>query len=336
METVVLKISAEHPEQETIERASEILRRGGLVAFPTETVYGLGADALNTSAVEKVFQAKGRPADNPLIVHIAEADQIYALASSVSFTAEKLVRNFFPGPLTLVVRRKPIVPNIVTAGLDTVAVRMPSHQVPRALIRKLQQPIVGPSANLSGKPSPTMAQHVFDDLNGKIDMILDAGPTTIGVESTVVDTTTNPPTILRLGGLTMEQLQEVVGEIRLADSIEALRRSPGTRHRHYAPKAKVIIIEQANTLQAQEVISALEKQGQNGAGIFHTVRLNNVSDKDFFLYLSANVQVYSQQMFAALRTLDTKGADVILVEAVPEGGLGRTIMDRLRRAAKDN
>lgn len=336
MNTVVLTVSNEHPEKSIVERASTVLRDGGLVAFPTETVYGLGADALNPIAVEKVFQAKGRPADNPLIVHIAEAGQLHELAASVSLTAQKLAGNFFPGPLTLVVKRKPFVPDIVTAGLDTVAIRMPNHPVPVALIKALQRPLVGPSANLSGRPSPTTAQHVFNDLNGKIDVILDAGPTTLGVESTVVDTTTEPPTILRLGGLTIEQLEEVIGDIRLADSIEALKRSPGTRHRHYAPKARVIIIEQHNAAQAHETLVRLQNQGKIVGGLFHSIHLNNVSEENFFLYLPSDMHAYSRQMFHTLRSLDEQGVDVILVEAVPETGLGRTIMDRLRRAAKDS
>lgn len=344
METVVLTISPEHPEQEKIEQASDILRRGGLVAFPTETVYGLGADAMNPSAVEKVFEAKGRPLDNPLIVHIASVEQVQELSASFSSLAETLARKFFPGPLTLVVLRKPIVPDIVTAGLETVAIRMPNHPVPLALIKTLHRPLVGPSANLSGRPSPTTAQHVFDDLHGTIDMILDAGSTSIGVESTVVDTTTEPPTILRLGGLTIEQLQEVIGEIRLAESIEALRRSPGTRHRHYAPKAQVIIIEQNNLTNVQEIAASLQKKGKSVGGIFHSFQFDKVSEKKIsdpkgsfgWLYLPSEPQAYSRQLFAALRSLDSKGVDVILVEAVPETGLGRTIMDRLRRASEEN
>jgi L-threonylcarbamoyladenylate synthase len=177
---------------------------------------------------------------------------------------------------------------------------------------------------------------VFDDLKGKIDMILDAGATTIGVESTVVDTTTEPPTILRLGGLTIEQLQNVVGEIRLAESLEALKRSPGTRHRHYAPQAKVIIIESGNTGQAMQLIGSFGKQGKTIGGIFHSIHLDAVSENKFFLYLPSDMEIYSRQLFDALRTLDSQHVDVILVEAVPETGLGRTIMDRLRRAAKDS
>lgn len=333
MRTIVAKISSAEPELEIITSAAEVLRSGGLVAFPTETVYGLGADAYNPGAVAKVFKAKGRPTDNPLIVHIASIEQLYELGKSISSTAERLAREFWPGPLTLVVRRHNIVPDIVTANLETVAVRMPNHAVPLALVKNLQKPIVGPSANLSGRPSPTLAQHVYDDLNGIIEMILDAGPTIIGVESTVVDTTTTPPTILRLGGLTIEQLSEVLGNIHTAKSIEALRRSPGTRHRHYAPQAKVILIPEGNTDEAIHLTNLYTMQGKKVGAIFHSIQRTEFSQNKFFCYLPSDIQTISRQIFNALRTLDSQGVDVILVETVSEKGLGAAVMDRLRRAA---
>lgn len=202
LNTEIIPVDAGFPDEEVIARAAGVLRRGGLVAFPTETVYGLGADAMNAEAVKKVFAAKGRPADNPLIVHVSTIAQFFELGSEISPVAKRLAETFWPGPLTLVVKRKSFVPDIITAGLETVAVRIPRHAVAVALAGKMQHGIVGPSANLSGKPSPTAAGHVYEDLKGRIDMILDAGPTAIGVESTVVDTTTTPPVVLRLGGLT--------------------------------------------------------------------------------------------------------------------------------------
>lgn len=334
LNTETIPVDAEFPDEEIIARAAGILRRGGLVAFPTETVYGLGADAMNAEAVRKVFAAKGRPADNPLIVHVSTIDQFFELGKEISPVARQLAEAFWPGPLTLVVKRKSFVPDIVTARLDTVAVRIPRHAVAVALARKVQHGIVGPSANLSGKPSPTAAGHVYEDLKGRIDMILDAGPTTIGVESTVVDTTTTPPAILRLGGLTRELIESVAGKLRTTFDKSALKRSPGTQYRHYAPKARVELIEMGNLFLFTDTIRRYRQKGVTVGCIVHSPQLASKIKDQYVLVVPATVEEYAKQLFGAMRKLDTMGVGVILAEGVPEVGLGITVMDRLRRAAQ--
>ena len=247
-QTLLLKVNSENPDQTKIQIAAQIIQKGGLVAFPTETVYGLGADALNSDAVLALFEAKKRPLDNPPIVHIADVSEVYKLAQEVPEKAELIMKKFWPGPLTLVFKRSSIIPNVTVAGLDTVAIRMPKHKVALALIKLSGRPIAAPSANLAGKPSPTTAKHVYEDLNGRIDAILDGGPTKIGVESTVLDLSVDPPMVLRPGGTTFEALKQVLGNVKLHPFVEAEKelplekiRSPGMKHRHYAPKAEVIL-----------------------------------------------------------------------------------------------
>ena len=248
--TLLLKVDPENPDPAKIQTAAEIIQKGGLVAFPTETVYGLGADALNPNAVLALFEAKKRPLDNPPIIHIANISEVYKLAKQVPPKAELLMKEFWPGPLTLIFKHSNIVPEVTVAGLDTVAIRMPKHKVALALIKQSNRPIAAPSANLAGKPSPTTAQHVFEDLNGRIDAILDSGPTNIGVESTVVDLSVDPPMVLRPGGTPFEALKKVLGDVKLHPFVQAEQelplekiRSPGMKHKHYAPKAEVILVE---------------------------------------------------------------------------------------------
>ena len=231
-QTSVVKVNPSNPEREAIARAAEIIKAGGLVAFPTETVYGLGADALNPEAVKGIFVAKGRPPDNPIIVHVAELEHLGILADSITAGAVALAERFWPGPLTLILKKSAGIPDDVTAGRETVAVRMPRNNVALALIRACGVPIAAPSANLSGRPSGTTGAHVFQDLAGKIDLVLDAGPVEIGVESTVLDISTRPPTILRPGAVTAEELEGIIDQVVLGKQGELLRRSPGTRYRH--------------------------------------------------------------------------------------------------------
>ena len=332
MNTELVKVTRDFPEDAIVARAAEILRTGGLVAFPTETVYGLGADALNVTAVEKIFRAKGRPADNPLIIHIATIEQLYELGRGIPAAVEKLAAAFWPGPLTVVVRRQAFVPDIVTAGLDTVAVRMPRHPVTLALIKKLSSGIVGPSANLSGKPSPTTAEHVYDDLKGSIDLILDAGPTEIGVESTVVDVTTVPPTILRFGGLIRERIEQIVGTVQSTSEDMAWRRSPGTRHRHYAPRARVVLVKAGGHAELSAALSRYQREGMKVGCIIHSHQLSIRDIGKLSVLLSSNIDEFARLLFDTMRKLDELGVDVILVEEVPEIGLGVAVMDRLRRA----
>src|SRR5512137_2047426 len=242
-QTFVVKVSPKAPQKKLILTAAEVLRRGGLVAFPTETVYGLGADALNADAVKQIFVAKGRPLDNPIIVHIASVADLKALTSHVPERASLLIDRFWPGPLTLILQKSPDVPDDVTGGLGTVAVRMPQNKIALALIKALGHPIAAPSANLSGRPSGTTAEHVLQDFAGKIDMILDGGPVTVGVESTVLDLSRKPPAILRPGAITQEDLEPLLGRVVMGRGAESKKRSPGTRYRHYSPKARVTLVE---------------------------------------------------------------------------------------------
>ena len=331
VKTKIIRVSSQHPEASAIEEAAEVLRNGGLVAFPTETVYGLGADATNPETIKKVFEVKGRPPDNPLIVHISDPAQLQFLAKGIPPKGKLLAETFWPGPLTIVVKRSDRVPDIVSAGLDTVAIRMPNHPITLQLVKVFGRAIVGPSANISGTPSPTTAEHVFNDLHGKIDMILDAGPTQIGVESTVVDVTADPPLILRFGALARSQIEKVIGFISTAAGNEELRRSPGTRHRHYAPAAKVILFEEGHLSQLRSELGDHRALGKRVGCIVHSVGV--MGDDAFVVSLPSDIERYSQQLFSALRELDERGVDVILVECVPEVGIGEAVMDRLRRAA---
>ncbi len=332
-ETQIIPISPDIPDPSAIEKAANVLRNGGLVAFPTETVYGLGADAMNGSAVQKVFEAKGRPADNPLIVHIASPERVTHFAKDLPPVGLRLARKFWPGPMTLVTSSKPDIPQLVTAGLSTIALRVPNHPVTLALLRCFDGGIVGPSANTSGRPSPTSAEHVFDDLKGKIDLILDAGPTTIGIESTVVDVTIDPPAILRKGGLTVEEIKREIGDVQIGKSKEILRRSPGTSYRHYAPRARVVIVNPGDGGSLQLLLDRARANGKSAGTITYSKQLNDLAAEDRIV-LSSNIDLYAKELFRALRQLDKKGIDDIFVEGVEEKGIGSAVMDRLRRAAE--
>jgi len=333
-DTKLITVSLENPDLNTIAEAAEILRQGGLVAFPTETVYGLGADALNQEAVKKVFEAKGRPPDNPLIVHIADHGQLIDLVDEVPDKAQALGKEFWPGPLTLVMKKTFLVPDIVTAGLDTVAVRMPDHPVALALIEEFGGGLVGPSANLSGRPSPTTGAHVMDDLHGRIEMILNTGPAEIGIESTVVDMTVDPPVILRPGGLHKESLEDIVGEIIMASEANSLRRSPGTRHRHYAPKAKVVLVPEKDAAALSRLLQEYRQQGKNVSCVVHSPELAKIETGGFYKVLPAPIDFFARYLFRTFRELDQEGTDVIIVESVTDQGLGTAVMDRLRKASE--
>ena len=248
MKTRIVKVNRQRPEPDKIRRAAAVLRTGGIVAFPTETVYGLAADAFNPKAVQKVFVAKGRPRDNPLIVHIAKVNDLSLLAKKPSKKAARLIKRFWPGPLTVILARKKRLPDIVSAGSPTVAVRVPANKIARALIRAAGTPLVGPSANLSGRPSPTRPRDVAADLGGRISLILDGGRTELGIESTVIDMTVSPPVLLRYGAITPEEIEALIGKIRLPGAaagpeLSVPLKSPGLKYRHYAPLAEMIIVE---------------------------------------------------------------------------------------------
>jgi len=329
--TQVLELDPERPQQEAIELAASIIHNGGLVAFPTETVYGLGADAMNENAVRKIFEAKGRPADNPCIVHVDSRDMLDRVAGGVGAKAERLIQKFWPGPLTLVLERKPEVASSVSAGLSTVAVRMPGNRIALEMIRAARTPIAAPSANASGKPSPTTAAHVLEDLGGRIDLILDGGTTNIGIESTVLDVTTDPPMILRPGWITQEKLSEVIGPVERAAGDEELRRSPGTRHRHYSPRARIILIEHGSPEFIEEVCKTHLREGAVGF-IGHTPVAIDAADF-YSIQLGSDAGDYAHSIYASLRELDDRNPGVVVIEGIPEGGEGAAVMDRLRRAS---
>jgi L-threonylcarbamoyladenylate synthase len=329
--TVLLKLDATHPQTEAIEQAASIIRAGGLVAFPTETVYGLGADAMNERAIRGIFEAKGRPADNPLIVHVCDRAMLDLVATDVSAKAEALIAAFWPGPLTLVLKRKPQVAESVSAGLLTVAVRMPRSPIALELIRGARTPIAAPSANLSGRPSATVAAHVARDLEGRIDMILDGGATNIGVESTVLDMTSEPPVILRPGWVTREQLMDTIGIVDVVATAEELKRSPGTRYRHYSPRTRVVLVETASTESLEQLCEDLLQEGSVGFIGHSRVAIDNPEFSAILLENTADQ--YARSIYSALRELDERGANVIVVEGISEGAEGAAVMDRLRKAA---
>jgi L-threonylcarbamoyladenylate synthase len=346
-QTLVLKVNSQEPDIDKVRVAAKIIREGGLVAFPTETVYGLGADALNSKAVLALFEAKKRPLDNPPIVHVENVSDVYRLAKQVSPKAERLMREFWPGPLTLVFKRSETVPEVTVAGLDTIAIRMPQHKVALALIRESDRPIAAPSANLAGRPSPTSAKHVFDDLNGRIDALLDGGPTRIGVESTVLDLSVDPPQVLRPGGTTLETLRKVVGDVKLHPFVVADKelpiektRSPGMKHKHYAPSAKVIIVEGAISAVIAKVKELADAYGLKGVkvGVLATDETIGAYRADVVKSLGSrfNLAVIAQNLFRLLREFDAEGVDVIIAEGVPTEGLGLAVMNRLRKASGYN
>ena len=331
------------PDASSYSLASEILRSGGLVAFPTETVYGLGADALNPDAVLSVFSAKGRPADNPLIVHIHDRNQLEPLCE-VPPRAVPLMDAFWPGPLTLLCVRKPAVPDVVTAGLPTVAVRMPSHPVARALLQACDLPVAAPSANSSGRPSPTTAAHVLEDMDGKIPLIIDGGMCDVGLESTVLDLCHGRPVILRPGGITREMIAGVLGcGVEVAGSVlrplqeNETALSPGMRYRHYAPKAVVTLVEGPEERVLARLCDLYREETARGRKCCvlcfteHMSALASCCPHD--IGSAASPSEIAHRLFDTLRRLDEEGMESVFSEVVPPEGVGLAVMNRLGRAA---
>ena len=323
-------------------RAAELVRAGEVVGFPTETVYGLGADALNPDAVLKIFAAKERPADNPLIVHITGLDQIDRLISGkLSATARRLAEIFWPGPLTMILPKSEIIPDCVSAGLDTVGIRMPSNPDARRFIEECGCPIAAPSANRSGRPSPTTARHVLDDMDGRIHMILDGGECSVGLESTVLDVTGDVPRVLRPGGVTPEQIAGAVGGCRVDDSVlRPLKegekpRSPGMKYRHYAPKGSLTIFEGEPEDVAQGICEAYDQAGEGALILALQEHLSLYGDRHV-ISLGADAEEMAHRLFDELRSADDIGARQIFSEAVPGTGIGLAVMNRLGRAAAFN
>lgn len=341
--TEVYKVDPMNPDRSVIKRAAEVIRGGGLVAFPTETVYGLAADALNAEAVKKIFVAKGRPRDNPLIVHIADVGDVQRLAEKVPREAEALIKRFFPGPLTIVLEKKPIVPDETTANLNTLAVRMPDHKVALSLIREARTPIAAPSANTAGRPSPTKAQHVLDDLYGKVDVIIDGGETRYGLESTVVDLTVSPPQILRPGVITFEMLRSVLDAVQIhpaalhrIDERKVVAKSPGMRYRHYAPDADLVVIVGCEAEVKKKIKEMIQNLKMKDLRVGVATTTGEDYQVDHVEELGRSKREIAKRLFDALRRLDKAGVDVILAEGVDEEGLGLAIMNRLKKASGYN
>ncbi len=338
--TVDSGITEEEPNQD-LEVAADILRKGGLVAFPTETVYGLGGDALNPDASRKIYAAKGRPSDNPLIVHIADEADLQKIARDIPEAAYKLMDVFWPGPMTMIFHKKPIVPDSTTGGLDTVAVRMPSHNVAYELIRRSGVMIAAPSANTSGRPSPTIASHVKEDMDGKIEMIIDGGDCRYGIESTIIDMTSEVPTILRPGYITQEMLEDVIGHVEIDPGISAQNvkpKAPGMKYTHYAPKGIMYIVEGESSKSVIRCINRMVKDRQAAGckvGVLAT-RYNAMAyeaDEVIVIGDKADELMISSNLYRTLREFDARGVDYIFSESFAGSGLGTAIMNRLIKAA---
>lgn len=342
MNTIIEKIKDVKDAYAILDEAGDILKAGGLVAFPTETVYGLGGDALNSQASGKIYSAKGRPSDNPLIVHIAKKSSVYELVKEVDDKALMLMEAFWPGPLTLVFKKKDIVPYSTTGGLDTVAIRMPSHPVAMELIARSGVYIAAPSANTSGRPSPTVAQHVIEDMNGRIDMIIDGGAVGIGIESTIVDLTGDTPTILRPGYITKTMLEDIVGKVDIDPAIEHVDpslkpKAPGMKYTHYAPKGELSIVEGPR----DEVITGINKLVKNRrnegfkVGVIATDETKCRYEADYVLSAGTRDDdlTVAAALYKVLREFDELGCQYIYSESFSEGHLGYAIMNRLLRAA---
>lgn len=342
MNTQIRKLDYNAIDAQVMEEAGRVIREGGLVAFPTETVYGLGGDALNPASSEKIYAAKGRPSDNPLIVHIAEQADVYKIAAEVSEKAEQLMKAFWPGPLTLIFEKNEVVPEKTTGGLSTVAVRMPSDRIAAAFIRVAGGFVAAPSANVSGRPSTTTAAHVEEDLSGKIEMILDGGQAVIGLESTIVDMSGEIPVILRPGFITKEMLETVIGELAvdraIIDPASGVKpKAPGMKYRHYAPKADLTIVEgetEAVIAEIQRLARADEAAGKK-VGIIATDETKGLYQTGLVMSLGARSreEEISRHLFEVLRDFDETDVTRIYSESFADAAIGPAIMNRLLKAA---
>ena len=337
MDTVILK-----PTKEALVKASQLLADGQLIGMPTETVYGLAANALDSEAVMRIFISKNRPADNPLIVHVLDIESAAELCD-LSDTAIKLMNAFCPGALTLLLPSKKNIPEVVNAGLPSIAIRIPAHPVAQALLKACKLPLAAPSANLSGRPSPTTAKHVFDDLNGKIPLILDGGPCEVGLESTVLSLMEPVPTVLRPGGITPEMLLTVLPEVKVADSVmrpllqgEKVL-SPGMQYRHYAPKGQLILVSgESSNVQSLCIknYNSATQQGKRACILAFEEHLPlYLGCETLSIGRLSNPETIASRLFACLRQLDDEQRDLVLCEILPATGIGLAIMNRLQRAA---
>ncbi len=344
MNTLIIKVDEQMLKPEELREAARILREGGLVAFPTETVYGLGANALDTQAARKIYEAKGRPSDNPLIVHISEASDMETLAKDIPDKAYQLAKVFWPGPLTIILKKKDCVPYGTTGGLDTVAIRLPANPIARSLIAEAGVYVAAPSANLSGKPSPTKAEHVITDMNGKIDMIIDGGMATLGLESTIIDLSGGEPVILRPGCITRLMLENVIGAVEIDPVIlsknpdpQAAPKAPGMKYRHYAPEGKLTIYE-GDTALVVDAINQKAKEKLDGGKCVGVI----ATDETKALYKYGDIKTIGSRkdeasiaagLYAILREFDEMHTEYIYTESFADNSLGHAIMNRLLKAA---
>ncbi len=341
MKTIVLKADNKNNKAVT-DKAAEIIKQGGLVAFPTETVYGLGGNGLEPEAAKKIYAAKGRPSDNPLILHISELSQLRPLVREIPPSAEKLISHFWPGPLTLIFKKADIVPFETTGGLDTVAVRFPENSIAREFISACGVPIAAPSANSSGRPSPTRASHVEYDLNGKIDMIIDGGHCEFGLESTIVDISSDKPCLLRPGSITVEMLKDVLGEIAIDKAVLTKLengespKAPGMKYTHYSPSARVIIVRgdsEKVIAKINELISKTDKGLKTGVIASEETKDRYIADETLVIGSIKKPEEIAANLFKMLRKCDHHNIDTVFAEGLPENELGLAIMNRLKKAA---
>lgn len=333
MKTEVLTIN-----EDSLKKAGELIRAGEVVAFPTETVYGLGADVFNENAVKKIFEAKNRPMDNPLIVHVASKEDILTVAREIPKNAQLLIDKFMPGPITIVLPKRHEIPLCVTGGIDTVGIRIPEHIGAREFIKACGCPIPAPSANSSGKPSPTSAKHVFDDLDGRIPLILDGGESNCGVESTVISLCGETPLLLRPGMVTYEMLCEVLGKVDIHPSVLENNKvdkaaSPGMKYKHYSPKARVVIVD-GNINTVSDFYDFALSYGKNPVILWQEEELTLLNSRNSIAFYSGNdTKIAAKNLFKLLRECDKKGFDTVFITSVSEKGAGLSVMNRMLRAA---
>lgn len=341
MECELVKINS--IKDEALTKAADFIKNGGLVAFPTETVYGLGGDGLNSEAASKIYKAKGRPSDNPLILHINDQKMLHKIVNDVNSMAKKIMTAFCPGPITLILPKSDIVPSSVTGGLNTVAVRMPDNDIARELIRLSNTPIAAPSANISGRPSPTTAQAVYNDLHDRIDMILDGGACHFGVESTIVDCTEDVPIILRPGAITKEMLEELFPVVKIDKAIigeNVVPKAPGMKYKHYAPKANMILFEGSSAKMADAIankIADYEREGKKVGLVVSSEVAEKLQHENTAIYGNQeDLLTIASDIYECLRFFDDKDVDIILAEGTTDKGIGLAIMNRLHKASGFN
>ena len=339
IKTLISNIEELDIDKDEIKKHARLLSEGKTVIFPTETVYGLGANALDEEAVKKIYEAKGRPSDNPLIVHIYDEDEVNSLAMDISEKAKKLMDEFWPGPLTMIFKKKDIVPQRTSGGLDTVAIRMPSHPIAREVIKQSGVPIAAPSANISGRPSPTKGEHVCEEMNGRVSGIVVGGDCNFGLESTVVDMTTEKPMILRPGSVTKEQMESIIGEVLIDPSIEGKAdvmkaKAPGMKYTHYSPNGDVYIVRGEDDKVINKINELIEEQESKGLKCGVICKNKNIDKyKGEVIGLGNDLEEIGSNLFNSLIEMDKKNIDIIYSEAFSNNGVGRAIMNRLMKSA---